>query len=149
MCGPSSANLPQAAALAFRRGMALKADEVPKPPSRADSMPKREQYASDGEHAAADIRSTAYMSAAEARAVDGAPKDGSLPPKGQAGNGGASLGEFDENGWGDKKKATKGKAEGVVEGVKDTLKESWETMKHGVNNAGQPQVVEEERRTRG
>lgn len=38
--------------------------------------------------------------------------------------------------------------EKLVESVKETLSESWETLKHGVNNAGQPQMKEEEAKLR-
>lgn len=38
--------------------------------------------------------------------------------------------------------------EKFVASVKETLTESWETLKHGVNNAGQPQMKKEEDRLR-
>lgn len=90
----------------------------------------------------------------------------SAPPElaSQQPSGGANMGEFDEKGYyGETEPANNAPpkqgssipngsgvrtTEKFVDSVKETLSESWETLKHGVNNAGQPQMKKEEERLR-
>ncbi|MEW5305272.1 MAG: hypothetical protein WDW38_005683 [Sanguina aurantia] len=103
--------------------------------------------------------------AAEDVARSGPAASETEPPElaSQQPSGGANMGEFDEKGYyGEKEAANAPSKQGssmpdgsgvrttekFVESVKETLSESWETLKHGVNNAGQPQMKKEEDRLR-